>query len=87
MIEISLVGPRALPGGACSEAHRNFRGDGNGNVCILMGVFLVSAVVLVYGIVDLRFVVYFAVCMFYFSKKKTPRVKTRKDSCRDCLVL
>lgn len=70
MIEISLVGPCALPGGACSEAHRNFRGDGNGNVCILMGVFLVSAVVLVYGIVDLRFVVCFTVCMVYFSKKK-----------------
>ena len=87
MIEISLVGPHALPGGDCSEAHRNYRGDGNGNVCILMRVILVSAVVLVHGIVDLRSVVCFTVCMFYFSKKKTPGVKTLKDSCRDCLVL
>lgn len=54
---------------------------------ILMRVILVSAVVLVHGIVDLRSVVCFTVCMFYFSKKKTPGVETLKDSCRDCLVL
>lgn len=48
-----------------------------------MGVILVFAVVLVHGIVDLRFVVCFTVCMFYFSKKKTPGVKTLKNSCRD----
>ena len=83
MIEISLVGPHALPGGDCSEAHWNFRGDGHGNVCILM----VSAVVLVYGIVDLRFAMCSTVCMFYFSKEKNPGVKTLKDSCRDCPVL
>ena len=87
MIEISLVGPPALPGGDCSEARRNFRGDGEGNVCILTGVCLVSAVVLVYGIVDLRFAVCFTVRMFYFSKEKNPGVKTLEDSCRDCPVL
>ena len=78
MIEISLVGPCALLGGACSEAHRNFRGDGNGNVCILMGVFLVSAVVLVYGIVDLRFVVCFTVCMHYLFKILLKKKKANK---------
>lgn len=76
------MGPHALPGGDCSEAHRNFRGDGHGECLYPDGVYRC----LVYGIVDLRFAMC-SLCMFYFSKEKNPGVKTLKDSCRDCPVL